>query len=144
MELSYIEYAEKAYNDSLNKLNEAITPTYRKKLDKLSEEYGSTVYDKHFFRNHPGYKTVISNADCLWCVSIHDEFKEDYGSCVLGAGFYVWILESTRHRKPYKCFILTPPTRFQGSVTWESSAPKVHSYLRKEGICALYCDGFMD
>jgi len=135
---------ELTLNDYVAKLNEEISPAYRKKLDRLSKEYGVTVYDKHFFKNHPRYKSAISSARYFWDDYIHDEFKKDIGSCVRGAGFYVWILESTRHRKPYKCFILTPPTRFQGSVTWESSAPKVHSYLRKEGICALYCDGFMD
>ena len=144
MEFSCLDYEGEAYKDSLNKLNEAITPAYRKKLDKLSAEYGLKVYDENFFKKHPGHKEIIVYAEYLWAVSIHEDFKEDSGSCVRGAGFYVWVLESKRHSKPHKRLIITPPTRFQGSVTWERSVPKVKSYLIEKGICAGYNHGFMD
>jgi len=92
-----------------------LSKKYQEKLARLSKEYNAKVYDIDSFRDE--FRSKIHAISLEWTRQINDEFKEDYGSCVLGAGFGVYVLYGPRYSTPKIYNFLSPNCRFQGSVT---------------------------
>jgi hypothetical protein len=91
---------------------------------------------------------AAENARALWSKRAEAYLKKhgDVGSCVLGAGFWVWFQPKGK-RKPVKRMILSAEevTSAQGSLVWEDSKDEVMKCLTDgyvEGV--EYAWGRMD
>jgi hypothetical protein len=128
----------------------------QEKLERLSKEYKQTVYDQTTFKIDrifwcnavsEEFSNIIESARALWAKRIQEYYEElgrDMGSCVIGAGFEVYVLLNNRKRKPVKLCFLYPPTRYQGSMLWERSYKEILVYLKSNGIDCHYNWGAID
>ena len=99
------------------------------------------------------HKKIIKEAEELWEKRVDEyvkkELKENpgrthpHGSCVLGAGFYIEILEP-RRKEPRSYTILSAPSWWQSSLTWEDSADEIEKFLEDGGISVYYKWGRLD
>lgn len=93
------------------------------------------------------FKDAVAVAKDMWMKSCikHYEAHGDSGSCVLGAGIYIYLIP-LRCRKPQKYFIISAydVACSQGSTNWEYGRKEVLDYLTAQGIDAHYSWGSMD
>lgn len=66
---------------------------------------------------------------------------DDVGTCVLGAGVYVWRVYP-RRRRPERYLVLGAP--FQGNLSTQRATRRAMEYLQSEGVDCWYYDGVMD
>jgi len=90
---------------------------------------------------------AIECAKTMWrdrCKTYLDT-NGDQGTCVLGAGIYVYYLAPRcRAPRPHTIIWVTDVCFAQGSLVWEDSVKEVLGYLRAQGIEARYDAGRMD
>lgn len=95
----------------------------------------------------PKFITAVEAAKKIWRKSCEAHFAMhgDYGTCVMGAGIYIYLIP-LRCRKPQKYFIIRAHevSCCQGSTNWESGRQEVLDYLKAQGIEAHYEWGIMD
>ena len=84
---------------------------------------------------------AVRNAKAKWQELCLADFNAngDRGTCVLGAGIYVWYI-APRCRKPSKHFLIrsNAVASCQGSVNWEGSKNEIMGMLSAEGLCVEY------
>ena len=73
--------------------------------------------------------------------TIIDKKIKDNGSCVLGAGIYIYYRAKGK-RIPIRMLIISAP--FQGNISIQESLEPSLKYLKKQGIDCWYSDGNMD
>jgi hypothetical protein len=89
----------------------------------------------------------IDCAKDLWRVQCQEYLDKngDQGTCVLGAGIYVYHLApNCRTPRPKTIIEVYEVCRAQGSLVWEDSVKEILEYLRQSGIDARYAAGNMD
>lgn len=92
------------------------------------------------------FKAGMSQGFIKW-QRLMDEFRmsnpeNTWGSCVIGAGIYVWY-KAPRCRRARRLFIIYPSGE-QRSRVWESGVADVIEYLKEFGIEAEYASGRLD
>ena len=97
--------------------------------------------------NETAFKTVVNDAKNLWKAKCESNFQEcgDVGSCVVGAGIYVYYIGKGK-RKADKRMIINAMSvsSCQGSLNWEHGQEEIVSYLKENGIDAKFEYGTMD
>lgn len=97
--------------------------------------------------NSERFKSIVQEATTLWKAKCESNYAEhgDNGSCVLGAGIYVYFIPKG-HRKEEKRMIIcaSDVSCCQGSLNWEIGINDILSYLKENGIDAKFEYGTMD
>lgn len=93
------------------------------------------------------FKGIVQDAKTLWKAKCESNFQEfgDSGSCVVGAGIYVYYLGKGK-RKAEKRMIISASkvSCCQGSLNWEHGQEEIVSFLKENGIEAKFEYGQMD
>lgn len=93
------------------------------------------------------FNNTIIAATNLWKNICKENYKMfgDEGNCVVGAGIEIMYIPP-RCRKPRREMIISSRdvACAQGSLNWERGKDHVISYLRDNGIDAIYNWGMMD
>jgi uncharacterized membrane protein len=88
---------------------------------------------------------VVPKAQFIWRVECDKELKAkgDWGSCVLGAGFYVNVKDG-RKIKQFTIMYPHQVTNAQGSCVWEAGLSVVKEYFDNRNIEVGYKYGQLD
>ena len=101
-------------------------------------KYQGTVYHWRDLEK-PEMRLIISEASELWSKRTHEYLCEhgDQGSCVIGAGIKVMLINK-RCRTPRDTTIIKTPKNTQGSLAWENSLDEILDFMRFRGLDATY------
>jgi len=148
----FVEKFDKAEED----LNKYIV-SFRKKnplVSKIKEYHKvwrSTVSLKNDFRKVYSWKEandllpVFEEAERIW-VEAMDKYKDDggdmNGSCVIGAGFTIYI-QWPRKRTGHETYVIVP-RKYQGAHVYESTMDVVKEFLKSKGVEYMYNWGRLD
>ena len=106
--------------------------------------YEVSVYNDADLKNK---QDAIDCAKTLWRDRCQEYMSKegDAGTCVLGAGIYVYYL-APRCRRPSQHTIIdvSDVCGAQGSLVWEHSEKEVLTFLREQGLDVHYNPGNMD
>lgn len=95
----------------------------------------------------PEFIAIIEEATKMWEQSCIEDFEQngDRGSCVMGAGFFIFYIPP-RCRKPIRHMVISARkvARAQGSVNWEAGYEKVLNFMKSKGLDVYYDWGYLD
>lgn len=89
----------------------------------------------------------IGEAVALWTNKCTEYVKKngDRGSCVMGAGIFVYVKVPNKRYARELCIISSiEVTPKQGSCIWESSQREIVDFLKSKGVECFFNQGWMD
>lgn len=95
----------------------------------------------------PKFKRIVQDAKTMWKAKCESNFQEfgDSGSCVVGAGIYVYYLGKGKRKAEKRMLInAVSVSCCQGSLNWERGHEEIVSYLKENGIETRFEYGQMD